>query len=261
MHLSTLANALWAAGFVGHTALLFVLGYRHRWKQFPVFTAWIAFETILTILLFLIFRYGSQRAYAWAYWSGDVVDFGLQVALVFEIARIVLRPTGAWLADARSRFLWISAAAVFVALALAWRTEPSAHHSLDAWEVRGNLFTSLLICELFAAILFASQRLGLMWRNHVMRLGQGLTVWALVSFTVDVAHSYYGAVLHFAGLEHARMFVYLGAEVWWIVSFWAHEPARKPLSPKLQEYLVDLHRRVQYDLASVAKAQGKEQSR
>jgi hypothetical protein len=46
------------------------------------------------------------------------------------------------------------------------------------------------------------------------------------------------------------MFVYLGAEVWWIVSFWAHEPARKPLSPKLQEYLIDLHRRVQYDLAS-----------
>jgi hypothetical protein len=256
MNLSLLDNALWAASLAGNAALLFVLLYRGRWKRFPNFTAWIAYETLYTVLCVLIYRFGSPSVYTWIYWSGAIVDVALQIAVVVEIARIVLRPTGAWSADARTRFVGFGAAGAIIAMALAWSAHPSAPTSLDAWEIRSSLFTSILICELFTAILMASQRLGLMWRNHVMRLGQGLTVWAIVCFAVDAAHSYYGGVHHFNLLEHLSIFAFLAAQIWWIVSFWAPEPARKPLSPEMQRYLVDLHQRVQYDLANVVKAQG-----
>lgn len=258
MNLSLLDNTLWAASFAGNAALLFVLLYRRRWKQFPVYTSWIAFETLLTILLFLVYRFGLQRAYAGAYWSGDAIEFALQVAVIFEIARIVLRPTGSWVADARIKFFVIGAAGAVVAFALAWGAHPSATHSLEAWEIRANLFTSILICELFTAVLIASQQLGLVWRSHVMRLGQGLTLWAIVSFAVDAAHSYYGGELHFFLLERFSILAFLTAQIWWSVSFWASEPQRKPLSPEMQRYLVDLRQRVQYDLANVVRAQGKE---
>jgi hypothetical protein len=256
MNLSLLDNVLWAASLAGNAALLFILLYRKRWKRFPTFTAWIAYGILYNLLLVPIYRYGSHSIYVWAYWSGAVVDVALQIAVVVEIARIVLRPTGAWSADARTRFIGIGAAGAIVAMALAWGAHPSAPTWLEASTIRSSLFTSILICELFIAVLMASQRLGLMWRNHVMRLGQGLTLWAIVCFAVDAAHTYYGGVRNYKLLEHLSIFAFLAAQIWWIVSFWAAEPARKPLSPEMQRYLVDLHQRVQYDLASVAKAQG-----
>jgi hypothetical protein len=258
MNLSVLDNALWAACFAGNVALLFVLLHRRRWLQFPAFTTFITFGLLYTILLFVMYRMGSPRAYAWSYWSGAVLDIALQIAVIVEIARIVLRPTGTWVADARMKFLGIGVAGALVALALAWGAHPSAHNTLDAWEIRANLFTSMLTCELFTAVLVASQQFGLAWRNHVMRLGQGLTLWAIVSFGVDAAHSYLGATRHFTSLEHLRIIVYFGVQVWWIVSFWVAEPIRKPLSPDMRRYLIDLHERVQYDLARVVNAQGKE---
>jgi hypothetical protein len=258
MHLSILDNALWAAGFAGNAALLFVLLYRRRWEQFPAFTSLIALYLLRTMLLFVVYRIGSRQAYAWTYWSAAVVDVALQVAVIIEIGRIVLRPTGAWVADARLKFFGIGTAGALLALGLAWAAEPSAPTSLEAWEIRANLFTSILICELFTAVLIASQQLGLVWRNHVMRLGQGLTVWAIVSFAVDAAHSYFGALRHFVRLEQFSILVFQGAQIWWIVSFWAAEPVRKPLSPDMRRYLIDLHERVQYDLARVITAHGKE---
>ena len=35
MNLGVLDNILWAAGFIGHAALLLVLLLRRRWRQFP----------------------------------------------------------------------------------------------------------------------------------------------------------------------------------------------------------------------------------
>src|ERR1700758_4155612 len=105
MNLSQLDNALWAAGFVGHVTLLATLLFRGRWRAFPVFTVLIAFDTALTITLYLLYKYASHTWYARIYWSADVVDFCLQLALVAEIARIVLSPTGSWIRDALKYFL------------------------------------------------------------------------------------------------------------------------------------------------------------
>jgi len=91
MNLTVLDNIFWAAGFVGHAALLLVLLTRNRWRQFPVFTCLIAFHALVTIALFLTFRYGTRHTYAVIYWCNVAVDFLLQVALIFEIARVVLR--------------------------------------------------------------------------------------------------------------------------------------------------------------------------
>jgi hypothetical protein len=251
MDLSTLDNALWAAGFIGHVALLCVLIFRGRWRVFPVFTLLVGFDTALTIALFLLYKYGSHAWYAHVYWSADVVDFGLQLGLVVEIARIVLRPTGTWVRDARNRFLLMGFIGTAVAAFLAWGVSPPGLPSKVVWEVRGSLFTSLVTCELVVAMAFSAARLGLGWRNHVSALAQGLGIWAMVAAFVDGIQSYVGAAQKFATLDHVRGLVYCCALAYWTVQFWIPEPARKPLSPEMRDYILALHQRVAYDLDRV----------
>jgi hypothetical protein len=248
MHVTTLDDVLWAAGFLGHAALLFVLLFRGRWREFPVFSGMIAYQALVTIVLFLIYRYGTRHGYSVAYWTAAVGDFGFQIGIIIEIARQVLRPTGTWLQDARKGFLLWSGLGVLVAAGIALSARPAASSTLSLLEVREILFTSLLTCEVFLAMIFAANRLGLRWRSHVMALGQGLTVWALVALASSAAHIALGWNRNFVVLDHIRMFCYLGAILFWMVSFWLPERQRAPLSPDMSEFLVDLHRRVQYDL-------------
>ncbi len=252
MNLTALDKILWAAGFAGHVALLAVLLIRRRWRDFPIFTSLIGYHVVVTAALFLVSRYGSRDSYAVVYWSTAAGDIVFQLALMFEIARVVLRPTGTWVRDARSSFIMAGGIGAVVALALCLTVRPLMPSALSVWEVRGNLFTALLMCELFMAMLYASNRLGLQWRNHVMGLAQGLTAWAFGAMVSDMAHIVLGWGREFVILDHLLMFLYLGALLYWIVTFWLPERSRAPVSAEMREYLVALHSRVQYDLDRVS---------
>jgi hypothetical protein len=251
MNFSFLDNVLWAAAFIANAALLLVLVRKERWREFHVFTSWIIFQVLQNFALFSIYRYGSALAYAIVYWSGAVLDFALQIAVVFEIARIVLRPTGTWLRDARSRFLLFGSLGALLAACVAFVVHPSAYGSLDAWEIRGNLFTSTCICELFLVMMMSANRLGLQWNNHVMGLGRGLTAWAMVSFCVDALQGLLGRSSFFNILDETRTIAWIGAVVYWFVIFRKPQAERLPLSPAMQQYLIELHVRVQYDVDKV----------
>jgi hypothetical protein len=247
----TLDSILWAAGFVGHLALLVALVIRRRVRDFPVFASFIAYVTMRTVVLFLILRYGSAHAYKLGYWILSPGDYAFQVAIIFEMARNVLRPTGTWVKDARMGFLLWSAIGTLIALGLSLAITPPEAKGLDLWSARATVFTSLLTCATFLAMSAAANRLGLLWQSHVMALGQGLTVWALSALFGNLVHLALGWRREFALFDHVRMFVYLGALTFWIVSFWSPERKRAPLSVQMQNYLLSLHQRVLDDLERV----------
>jgi len=255
MNLSAFEWILVAATSLGNTALFAILILRRRWRDFPVFTAYMGFETVLDPVLSAIVKYGSRDWYARVYWSSVLVEFILELAIVFEIARIVLRPTGTWVRDARRQFILWGAAGILFAAALPWLVSPPASSLLGRLMVRGFLFTSLVICELIAVVTRTAKSLGLGWRNHVMALGNGWTAWAVVAILVGGLHSYFGAQLYFRELEHMRSSVYVAVLAYWSVQFWLEEPARQPISPQLRDYIQALHRRVKNDLDTLG-AQG-----
>jgi hypothetical protein len=248
MNLSALDFALWVANFLGSATLFSILIYRRRWKGFPVFTVFIGFDGAVNAALFLIFLHNSLVWYTRIYWTYSLLDFLLQLGVIWEIARVVMRPTGTWVRDARKQFILWGAAGILLAAALPFLVSPPAATLLHRLEVRGNLFTSLVVCELIAVVTRTSKSLGLGWRNHVMALGNGWTAWAVVAILVDGLHSYFGAERYFREMEHARMFVYLAALGYWMVQFWLEEPARQPISPELRAYILDLHKRIKNDL-------------
>jgi hypothetical protein len=248
MNLSTFAWISLAATSLGSAALFLILVFRRRWRDFPIFTAYMGFDAFFNLVGYAVFHYGSGHLYRGVYYSGVLIEFILQLGVIWEIARIVMRPTGTWVQDAKKTFILWGTVGILLAAALPWLVTPPAASLLKALEVRGNLFTSLVICELIAVLTRTSKSLGLGWRNHVMALGNGWTIWAVVAILTDGLHSYFGAVRYFGDLEHVRMFAYLAALGYWMIQFWLEEPARQPISPELSNYIQALHRRIKIDL-------------
>ena len=251
MNVSMLDNALWAAGFAGHVALVLVLVLRRRAREYPVFTSMMGFQALTTIVLFLISRLASHHAYFLAYWITGFADYAFQVALIYEIARDVLRPTGTWVRDARNSFFLWGAVGLVAAAALSMQLGPPQARGLGLWNVRVTVFTSLLTCELFLAMSAAANRLGLQRRSYVVAIGQGIAITAFSALLEEFAHVILGWEREFVVFSYLRMAVYLSVLGFWVVTFWLPEKARAPLSPEMSAYLVALHRRVQYDLTSV----------
>ena len=251
MHFTALTIFYWAEAVVLDLVLLFVLFYRHRWRQFPIFTFWLNFMVVRSIALMVLYAHGLRRAYTIAYLACLVIDFAFQLGIVMEIAGIVLRPTGTWIRDARARFIAGGLAGFAMAAIFTWWITPPAPNARLMWQVRGNLFTSLVICELFVVMTLAANRVGLGWRNHVMAIGQGLTAWSTIMVVKTAVESYLGTQRHYLQLEQIRYLTYPAAVCWITVQLWRDEPDRKPISSDLHEYILALHRKVAYDLRRI----------
>ena len=247
MNLSGLDNALWAASLMGHAALLFILVFRRRVRSFPIFSLFVASEVFRTVLLFLVFRYGTKHGYFLAYWITGFANYLFQVALIVEIGMNVLRPTGRWVLEARKSFLIFGAVGLVVAGLMAFEMGPSQSKGLDLWDTRVTVFTALMTCGLFLAMLMAANRLGLLWRNQVFAIGQGLFLWSFISLLGDVGHAALGWNRDFIVLDHILMFTYLVVLVYWSVTFWLPEKERAELSPEIRAYVLAAHARLEYD--------------
>lgn len=234
MNLSGLDLGLWAAIFIGHAALFTILVIHKRWRHFPVFTALIGWNALNSIVLYSLYLQQAWGWYARAYWSFSILDFILQLAIIWEIARTVMRPSGQWVTNARKFFLLWSMAGILLAATLAWLISPPAANLAGSLKVKAFMFTGFVICELCIAMLITADRYGLGWRNHVMALVTGWSVWALVSILTDGLHVYFGAERHFTSLVHVPMFTYLAALIYWMIQFWQNEPPRRPMPAELE---------------------------
>jgi hypothetical protein len=257
MRLPLLDTALWAAGPFLNAALFCVICLRRRLRTFPVLASWCLFSIASTIALFFIYREGSHRVYAIAYWIVDGFDALLQIGVVAEVARIVFRPRGA-AGKHRSWFLPLILGAALIAFAIVRWIHPVSLTRVGIWEIRGDLFTSLIVSGTFTAVLLMSQRQGLHWRSHVMSIGYGLMVWAVVTLIIGLLHGYWGRYTHYLGIEHLRMLVYLGILLYWIVALWQNEPEKEPPSQEIHDAILQVTDKVSYDLAKVLGTQEKE---
>ncbi|MGD0830420.1 MAG: hypothetical protein ABR907_05710 [Terracidiphilus sp.] len=182
------------------------------------------------------------------------VAFALQLGVVWEIAYVVMRPTGTWVRDAKRQFILWSAAGILFAATLPWLVTPPGKSILVNAVVRTDLFTCIVACELVTVLMFTSNRLGLGWRNHVMALGNGIGFLSIVGVVLDGLHGYYG-LRHYHEIEQIGLFLALGMAIYWAFQFWQEEPARKPISPELRAYIEALHERVKNNLDTLG-AQG-----
>ena len=251
MHLTGIDRFFWAYGFLTHCILLGVLLFRQRAASFPVFTTMIAVNIVRTIVLYFTLRFGSSGDYFYTYWTLAFVDLALQLALAYELATHIFKPLGAWAADVRGSFLALVITSIVLAVGLAWLAVPPAKTLRLAIVIRGDLFASALMSELFVAMVAMSVTLGLPWRTHVARLAQGLGIYSLFGILTDAAHSYFAVHDTYRLFSHLQIGLYNICVMYWIVTLTMEEPAPRKMPQQLHDELRDLQRRAELMLRSL----------
>ncbi len=254
MQLTGLDLLFWAAGFVGHITLLYVLWRRHRATLFPVFTTLITANVIRTVTLYFTLHHTTKHVYFITYWSLAILDVSLQLAVVYEVAEHVFRPLGKWARDVRHAFILLIGGCVAIASGLTWLAAPATHTWREVVVIRGNFFSSALMSELFVGMLVLSVTIGLPWQTHVARIAQGLGVYSVVGIVIDAGHSYFGlrrGTQMYITLSHVRIATYLCCLIYWTVMLWRDAPEPRELPEAMRRQLFVLQRRVAYDLQTL----------
>jgi hypothetical protein len=249
--------ALWIGGLVTLAGLFAVLILRGRARRFPFFTAFVGFVTLEDVVLFFVIKHA--QVYTVLYWTGQVIELVLQLAVVVEIARHVFRPFGKWVEGTRSFWIGACGVSLIAALALTFAASPHAPSYAWAWVIKANFFAVMLICMTSIGVLVTSRRFGLGWRNHVMGLAQGWTFWAFMTFVVETFHSYFGYTWFYERFAYVGMLSVIAAQIYWIFIFWQAEPSRV-LSPEMHQILVERQQQLEYYVGKVVSRPGSRRS-
>lgn len=238
MHLTGLDFLFWAAGFLLHAVLLFILWIRGRAKSFPIFTSLILLNVVRTMALFLIQQYGTKAQYFYTFWSLAVVDVALQLGVVFEVSSRVFRPGGKWAVDIRGGLVsWIFAS-VIIAVGLTWIPTTPTTLWMQVVLIKGSFFSAALLSELFVGMLLVSATAGLPWKSHVARIARGLGIYSVVTVLIETANACFGLKSGsqvYDELSRARMTVYLGCVLYWIIALWREAPPSRNMTDLMRQ--------------------------
>jgi hypothetical protein len=117
--------------------------------------------------------------------------------------------------------------------------------------IKGDLFSSALMCELFVGMIALSMTVGLPWKPHIARIAQGLGFYSLITIVTEAGHNIFGMerTSKISGdLTMLRMMTYLVSVTYWIVMLWRDAPAPRVLPEEMRRQLFTLQRLVEYDL-------------
>jgi len=254
VHPTPVEILFWRLGLLGHCILLVILLVRHRAKMFKVFTVLIGTNIVRSVALYVVHLHAGRVPYLDTYFSFALVDFSLQIGVVWEIAAKVFRPTGVWAADTRAGTLILLAVFAVVALAIASMPAPPERRLLKDLLDRGNLLSSVLVCELFLGMVALSIQAHLPWKTHAARIAQGLGCYSLIGLLTAGIHNVTGLVRRLPVSHELSVFreaTYLVCLVYWIVTLWANGPPPRELPPEMRRFLFEIESSVEYNLAKL----------
>ena len=253
VRLSEIDLFFWVAGLIAHAAVLLIILVRKRFRDFPIFTAFISTNLLRSVVLYLVAELGSKRVYFDAYWILAVVDTALQLAVFFELYAHTFRPLGRWAPETKATFFGIASVLITFAAALTWMAVPYAHLWVQVLVMKGSFFSSACMSELFVIMIMMSVRLGLPWKTHVARIAQGLGIYSILDVLVETAHNVLGlahGVGTYGALSHLRMTAYLTCALYWCITLWMDDPSRE-MSSDTMSRLLQLQRALNLKLETI----------
>lgn len=254
LHLSSLDLFFWVTGLVGEIALVAVLFFKKRASRLKVFTILACFYTVRTILLCFITRYGSYRSYFYIYWSSSILDVLLQIGVFLEGTLQIFRPTGHWASDIKRTLLLLLSGSVTFALAITWLNSPETRLPIQSLILRGNFFSSVLMSELFVAMVALSVTVGLPMNTHVSRVLNGWGVYSLVGIVLQGLQSYFGVARgteRYVLLSHIKVGLYILIAAYWTIALWLPAPEPRELPEKMRRGLLEMNRTMALTLDSL----------
>lgn len=240
MNLTHLDLILWISGYAGYICLLAVLFLKRRYLLYPWFAALVAEEMLTDGLLALICRYGTHRQYFVAYWTCDIVDSLLTVAVVYEVARHLVRLIHIKNVIDPRELRWLSIAMLMLSGFLCWRFAPHLAKPLANVALRIDVFSSVLLLGLTGVICLAVYFYGVRFSVHASVIAYGLALYALGRVPRFASVLTTGNEDLWATLDACAIATYVVVLFTWAIVLWREEPQRK-LTPYMQSLLSQAH--------------------
>lgn len=203
---------------------LFIL----RRKQvgiFPIFFVYTIFHLIQAILSFIAFRV-SYTAYFYEWWTGEILDVLLSLAVIQEIFRVSFHPY-----DALRRWsFWIYFATTLLlcasALVMGYR-HPEGYTPLISALVTLDRSANFVSLGLVLFLFLFYRLFGMTWRHYVFGIASGFVLVASVTTTSEALRTYFGRrVDSWVTLANALAFT-LAVTLW--SCYFASSRSRVPL--------------------------------
>lgn len=234
-----------ATGLLLQAMLCIVLFRKGLARFYPIFVIYLL-SNLVGDPLSWIWNDGSD-AYRRYYFVVTILDYVLQLLVVFEIGKNVLRPSKR---SIPFPLMPVVTVAVLLCAIVAASFSPQAQTfgdgNLVQLSLRVTLGLAVLKLLLFAALAGFAQVLGIGWKSHVLQLATGLAFYAGVSLLIQITSSHVantdsGAyVAHLQRLMQIQSAAYNAALVFWIWAFSRNEAPRKDFTPQMQEVLVTI---------------------
>jgi hypothetical protein len=180
MTLLSTMHGLWLANLGLQTLLLAVLSGNGRWKQFPVFTGYIAFNLLEATVAY--FFQHNRSVYLYVYMVGETVSVVLGVALVYEIFGRLFLPHPALRGLAKMIFRVVVVLLAVLAVTVYARSSHSSQLAMALLVVEEG--ARILEVGLIMFLFICSSVFGLHWRQPVFGIALGLGIYVAVKLAV-----------------------------------------------------------------------------
>jgi hypothetical protein len=251
MGLRALFATIGLLDLLGQIVLFVVLIVRRKYRSFPIFTCYIAFNLLYDIGLgALVVAYSQNlgRSLAFALLP---VQYLIEVAVLLEIAWHVLRPVQASLPKGTIRFfIGLVIVAVIGGTLLAWHVDTTGNKLQDI-KAPLDLTVGLLRLLVFVATAAFAQLLGITWKDKVLQLATALSFYSAASLILSLVERAAGTQ------EPIRAFLFLleiGSLIW---VFTTKDAERREFSPQMEQFLVTLAGRAKHARTALVRMQVK----
>lgn len=171
------AFMIWVCAVIpGELALLSSLIRKRLFLRYQLFSGFVLWLSLKSIILLLISSFGNRRTYFIVYLVGGLLAYGLQFGALHEICQLAFDP---WRKVSTASSQVTALVAVLAAsFCLFWSVSqpPSAgniSYDLLLTIDRGVTFAS---CIFFAVLVAIREILGIHWRHHIAIIAAGLGI-------------------------------------------------------------------------------------
>ncbi len=234
----TLDSALWFAGSFAEAAVIGLLVYRRVWRTLPVFFSYSIWALVGSFVAYAV-HCKFPRHYGTAYLLELIIDSGLLLAILVELAWSVLRPVRVYLR--RSALIYIAGGLLLLGAAI-WPFASLPALDLPTHKlhlvVQLQQTVSILQILFLLALIACSQLLSIGWRNREFQVATGLGFYSVVNLTIAMLHMHETAISQYQLLNRVLIASYICSLLYWIVSFAQREAERHEFTPQMQNMLL-----------------------
>lgn len=255
MTLEAFYASVYALGGLAEVTLLVVLLVRRQYRQFPIFTCYIAFNVCSDLAVALLSLQSGGNQASWVALFLLPPQYLLEIGVLVEIGWRLLKPINDSLPrQAFKVFLTVSVIAVLAGVALALHVDPHSTGIYEKLKFPLDITVGLLRMILFLAMLAFAELLGIGWKDKVLQLAMGLSFYSSLDLAGSLIQGHFGVSQIANHLKGGAYLVELGFFIW---VFTTKEAERRDFSPQMQQFLVTLSTRVRSTRSAIERSEVK----